>query len=185
MSRLQQIDAGEASLRGMAIDPQRRVIMSTKDEPITMGLDRWNAMLTWWGVRAANGNGRIEDRMKRIQAFTADLQQAYGDSYSRQVTALLKANERIVGSFQQLFRCQQPQELVAAESELVATLLEGASRQAGAWAEMMQKVQDCCAAMAREAADDLRQQAGQDAGIRPPARRVSAAKHAGKHPAQT
>jgi hypothetical protein len=119
------------------------VIMSTTNETITMGLDRWNAMLAWWGVPAPNGNGRIEDQIKRLQAFTADLQRAYGDSYARQVTALLKANERIVGSLQQLLHCQQPQELVAAETDLMATMLEGASRQAAAWAEMMQKVQDC------------------------------------------
>ena len=144
--------------------------MSAKDESITMELERLNALFAWWGVPLGSANGQIDGQMKRIQAFTSDLQKTYGEAYSRQMSALVAANERIAGSLQEFLRCRQPQDLVAAESHLVATIMEGASQQATAWVELTQKVQDCYAAMARAMADEIRQRVSDGTGAKPPAK---------------
>ena len=137
--------------------------MTGKDDNIAMGLDRLNALFAWWGVPTADGNGTIDRQMKRFQVFASDLQKTYGDAYSHEMEALLKSNERVVRSLQELVRCRQPQDVIAAESDILATLLEGAALQAKTWAELTQKVQDCCAAMARDAADEIRKQAKEGA----------------------
>lgn len=154
--------------------------MSAKDENMTMGLDRVNALFAWWGVPAATANGGLDRQMKCCQVFASDLQKAYGDAYSRQMQALFATNERITGSLQEFLRCRQPQDVLATESQILATVLEGTSSQAQIWVELTQKVQECCAAMAREAAEELRQPATGDAGARPPAK---PAKEAGRQPA--
>ena len=144
--------------------------MNAKDENITTAVDRLNALFAWWGVPAATGNGQIDGQMKRFRAFTYDLQRAYGEAYSHQLGALFSANERTARSLQEFLRCRQPQDVIAAESNVVATLLEEASQQTKTWIEVTQKVQDCCAAMAREAAADLRKPGEERTGATPSAR---------------
>ena len=132
--------------------------MNAKDDALTAGVERLNAMLGWWGVPIAGGNGMMEGQMKRLQQFASDVQKMCSDAYSGQMGALFSSNDRLVRSFQDLLRSQRPQEVLAAESEIFATFLEGASQQATRWAELTQKLQECCAAMARDAAEDLRHQ---------------------------
>lgn len=139
--------------------------METKDNPLTVGVDRLNALIAWWGVPVTNGNGAIEHQMKRFQQFAADLQKTCVDAYGGEMDALLGSNDRLSRSIQELLRCRRPQEVLAAESEIVATLLEGASLQAKRWAEVTQKLQDCCTVMARDAATDLRRQAQESAPV--------------------
>ena len=146
--------------------------MSTKDETITTALDRLNATFVWWGVPGTSGNGQIDGQMKRLQAFTSDLQKAYGDAYTKQMSTLLGANERIARSLQEFLRCRQPQDLIAAEANVLATVLEETSQQAKTWVELTQKVQDCCAAAAREAADGIRSQPNESADAKRPAKVV-------------
>jgi hypothetical protein len=110
-----------------------------------------------------NGNGALDRQMKRFQQFAADFQKKCGDAYSGEMDALFSSNERLSRSMQELLRCRRPPEVLAAESEILATLLEGASLQAKRWAELTQKLQECCAAVARDAAADLRQQAEESA----------------------
>lgn len=133
--------------------------MTVKHENITTGLDRLNAWFAGWGVPTGNGGSAIDGQMKRFQAFASDLQKAYGETYSRQINALLTTNQRIAGSLQEFIHCRQPQDVIAAESTVLATMLEAASLQAETWIELAQKLQDCCAAMAREAAEDIHKQA--------------------------
>ena len=157
--------------------------MNSKDENITTGLDRLNALFAWWGVPALNGNGQMDGQMKRFQAFTSDLQRTCSEAYSRQMNAILTANERIAGSLQEFLRCRQPHDVIAAESNVLATILEEASLQARTWADLTQKVQDCCAAMARETAEDVRKQAS-EVGSKTPAKVTSPARDVTRH-AQT
>ena len=117
-----------------------------------------NALLGWWGVPIAGGNSMIDSQMKRLQQCALDVQKTCTDAYGGEIEALFRNNDRLVRSYQGLFRSQRPQEVLAAESEILATLIEGASPHAKRWAELTQKLQDCCAAMARDAAEDLRQQ---------------------------
>jgi hypothetical protein len=136
--------------------------VSAKNDNITMGFDRLNALFAWWGVPSSTGNGNIDAPMKRFQSFASDLQRAYGEAYSRQMEALFTANERLGSSVQELLRCRQPQDVLAAESNILAILLEGSSQHAQTWVELTQKVQDCCAAIAREAAEEVHKQVNRD-----------------------
>jgi hypothetical protein len=133
--------------------------MSSKDSNTTTGLERFGALFAWWGVPNAPGKGAIDTQMKRFQTFAADLQKTYGDAYSQQMQALFTANERLVRSLQEFIHCRQPEDIVAAESHVLATLLEGASSQTKTWIELTQKVEACCAAMARDVAAEVGQQA--------------------------
>lgn len=158
--------------------------MSAKDENMMFGLDRLSALFTWWGVPAATGNGSLDRQMKCCQAFASDLQKAYGDTCSRQMEAALAANDRISRSLQDFLRCRQPQDVIAAQSNVFATVLEEVSSQAKVWAELTQKVQDCCAAMARETAAELVTRPKEGAETKSPARPAqSPARDASRQPA--
>lgn len=133
--------------------------MDAKDNVMTTGVERLNALMAWWGVPAASGNGAMDGQVKRFQQFVSDLQKTSSDAYSGEMKALFSSNERLGRSFQELFQCRRPQEVLAAESEILASFLEGASLQARRWTELTQKLQECCAGMARDAAATLRQQA--------------------------
>lgn len=133
--------------------------MDTKDNVMTAGVERLNALVAWWGVPAAAGNGAMDRQMKRFQQFASDLQKTSSDAYSGEMKALFSSNERLGRSVQELFQCRRPQEVLAAESEILARVLEGASLQARRWTELTQRLQECCAGMARDAAANLRQQA--------------------------
>lgn len=132
--------------------------MNTKDDSLTAGVERLNGLLSWWGVPIAGGNGTIDSQIKRFQQFASDLQKTCSDAYSGEIAALFRNNDRLVRSFQDLLRSRRPQEVMAAESDILANFLEGASLHAKRWAELTQKLEECCAAMARDAAKDLRQQ---------------------------
>jgi hypothetical protein len=129
--------------------------MDGKEGNGMMGLERLNALFNWWGMPNSGAGANIEAQIKRFQSFAADLQRTYGEAYSAQLKALYTANERLARSFQELAHCRQPQEVIAAESNILATLLEGASLQAKTWADVTQKIQACCASMAREAAEEM------------------------------
>ena len=130
--------------------------MKPQNDTFTVGMDRLNALMGWWGVSAADGNGLMNSQMRSLQKFVTEAQKICGNAYSEQMSALLTSNERIAHLFQELPRCQRPHELLAAESEIFASLLESASQQATRWVKLTQKLEECCAEMARDTADDLR-----------------------------
>lgn len=132
--------------------------MDAKDNAMTTGVDRLNALMAWWGVPAASGNGAMDGQVKRFQQFVSDLQQTSSDAYNEEMKALFSSNDRLGRSIQELFQCRRPQEVLAAESEILASFLEGATLRARRWTELTQKIQECCAGMARDAATNLRQQ---------------------------
>jgi hypothetical protein len=109
--------------------------------------NRLNALLAWWGVTNTNGTEHGNGQMRRYQIFASNLQEAYGDAYSRQVEGLFVANQRLVISLQQFLRCRQPQEVIGVELGIWVAVLERASQQAKAWTDLTLKVQDCCAAL--------------------------------------
>ncbi|WP_073139099.1 hypothetical protein [Muricoccus roseus] len=118
-----------------------------------------NAVFAWWRLSDVNRAGTVDGQFKRLQVFTSDLQKAYGDTYGAQVSALLGANERIGRSLLEFVQCRQPQDLIAAESNVVAVVLKEASLQTKAWLELSEKIQQCCATMARETAGEIRKHA--------------------------
>lgn len=144
--------------------------MNAKNEGVTSGLDRLNALLVWWGIPNVNSGENVAGQIKRFQGFTSDLQNAYGEAYHQQMGALLTANERLTRSFQEFLHCRQPHEVIAAESAFFETFLEGASLQAKTWVDLTQKVQECCAAIAREAVAEVNKRPQEETGTKPAAR---------------
>jgi len=126
--------------------------MGADDRNFTMGLDRLNALFTWWGVPGMNTNNNVDNQMKRLQALIADLQKAQSEAYGNQLDTLFSVGERVAGSLQAFVHCQQPDQVITAGSNVLAAILEGATLQAKSWLDLTQKVQDCCAQIAREAA---------------------------------
>lgn len=131
--------------------------MATKNEA-PIGFDRMNAVFAWWGLSGADSTGKLDGQFKRFQAFTSDLQKAYGETYGAQMSALIGANERIGRSLLEFVQCRRPQDVIAAESSVMATILEETSLQTKTWLELSQKVQECCANIARKTADEICQQ---------------------------
>lgn len=125
----------------------------------TAELDRLNALLSWWGIPNLNDTEHIDGRMKRLQAFAANLQKAYGDEYCRQIEGAFTANQRLVFSLQAFLRCRQPQELIPIEIGIWMTVLERVSQQAAAWTDLTQKIQGCCAALVSGDEVEARQEA--------------------------
>ncbi len=127
---------------------KREALMETKAEDFAMELNRLSALLNWWGVPRSNGVGEIEARIKRFYVVASNLQKIYDEAYRQQLETLRTANERLVESLRELLRCKQPRDVIAAESDMLATLLGGASRQAKTWAELNRKVGECCTEIA-------------------------------------
>jgi hypothetical protein len=119
--------------------------------------DRLKALSAWWGLPAA-GDGAMDRQIERFQKFVFDLQQTYGQAYKDQLDDLLCGNESLGRAVQEFWRCRRPPELLAAESEFMAALLERASLRARRWAQLTEKFEECCAALARDAAAEFRQQ---------------------------
>jgi hypothetical protein len=142
----------------VATEMMKENTMATKNGP-PISLDRMNAVLAWWGLSGTDGAGKLDGQFKRFQVFTSDLQKAYGETYGAQMSAFLGANARIGRSLLELIQCRQPQDVIAAESSVMAAILDEAWLQMKTWLELSQRVQEYCVTMARETADEIRQQA--------------------------
>ena len=106
--------------------------MATKNGP-PISLDRMNAVLAWWGLSGTDGAGKLDGQFKRFQVFTSDLQKAYGETYGAQMSAFLGANARIGRSLLELIQCRQPQDVIAAESSVIAAIFDEAWLQMKTW----------------------------------------------------
>lgn len=141
--------------------------MDARSDGLTIGLRRMNALLAWWGVSDAGGDGEIELKIARFEQMASELQRACRDTYNHQLEAALSTNDRLVCSFQEFARCRRPNEVMATESEILATLLEAASVQAKMWAELASKIQESCVTVARHASEDLRRKAAKPSATTP------------------
>ena len=98
--------------------------------------------------------------MKRLQDFATDLQKTYSEAYNQQIQAILTTNERLADSLQEFSHCRQSHDLVAAETNVLATLFEGVSLQAKTLFEQTQKIEDCYAAIARDSIPHVSKKSG-------------------------
>ena len=130
-----------------------------KDDRASTGMDPMSAWLGWYGI-SGNRNGDIAAQFDRVQAFTAGVQNAYLEAFNRQMEMVSAANQRFAHFLQTITQAQEPQETMSTAFELVAAVVEGASEQSHTWINLTQKLQDCCAAMARDAAEDVQRQSG-------------------------
>lgn len=132
--------------------------MAAKNDP-PMSFDRMDIVLAWWGLSGMDGAGELDGQFKRFHTFTSDLQKVYGETYGAQMSAFLGGNERVGRSLLELFHCRRALDVIAAESSVMAAILDEASLQTKTWLELSQRVQEYCATVARETADEIRQQA--------------------------
>lgn len=130
--------------------------MDAKTDAAAASTALLNTLLTFWGMSNAAGSGRVDGQMKRFEQFARDMQKTCDAAQRSQMDSLLTSNDRLMHSFQALFRSRAPQDVIAAESEILATVFEGASLQAKNWLELTQNIEHCCSRMARDTAEGLR-----------------------------
>lgn len=128
--------------------------MKSSESSIPMGLDRMNGLLAWWGIPNIIDASEMEARTKRFQVLVVDLNKLFSEASSTQAQAFSVANEQFTRDLQDLLSARQPSELMAAQSSLVTGLIGSLAAQTKAWAELTQKLHDCCSAMAHEAAPE-------------------------------
>jgi hypothetical protein len=124
--------------------------MDTKHDTISTGLERLNALMTWWGVPRGLGSENVKAQAERLQVLATDLSRAFNDASSCQLRVLLATNERLGRALEGLARGAEPQRLMAVQSEVMASLLESLAAQTTAWVQLTQKVRDCCATAVEE-----------------------------------
>lgn len=142
--------------------------MSAKNDDFTLGLDQLNALFAWWGVPAGNATGEFDAQMTRFKELISGLQQAHSRAYDRQMAALFDTSQRVGAALQAFPHCRKPDDVVAAGSAVVATILEGATLQADTWIDFAQKLQACYADLTVAPAAEGRARAAE------PAHRVAA-----------
>jgi hypothetical protein len=128
--------------------------MDKMAESIAGNLKRVNALLTWWGIPNVNGIGAATEQIKRFQKLTADLQTIYGEASRLQLKTLLAANEEMARTFSEMLRIRATEDLLGAESSLVANLSENLSLQTKTWTEMSEKLNE----FARQTAEEIKRQ---------------------------
>jgi hypothetical protein len=126
--------------------------MEVQSDEVTAGLNRLQGLWGWWG---AQGNRAMEGRIEKFQQLTNGLHKAYGEAWRHQFDALTTTNDRVSRSFQGLFSSRTPDELFAAETQILTAFLEAASVQMKAWSEIGQKIQGCYTDVACETASDI------------------------------
>ncbi len=119
--------------------------------------DRLNGLLSWWGAPNTAAQGGVEERLKRFRAFAAELQHAFNEAQSDQLQALIASNANIVASMRKLAVCRAPQDVVAAELVIFATLLNDAATRADVSVRFLQKVRTCCAELLNDVGSDSRE----------------------------
>lgn len=140
--------------------------MKAAETSVPTGLDRMNGLLAWWGVPNAFDGSEMQARTKRFQVLVLDLNKLFNEASSSQAQALSAANEQFTRGLQELLSARQPPELMAAQSRLVTGLIESLAAQTRAWAELTQKLHDCCSATVREAAAEAGEHAGRPVPIK-------------------
>ncbi|MDE2582026.1 MAG: hypothetical protein KGL52_10350 [Rhodospirillales bacterium] len=128
--------------------------MKDTSNPLVEGLDRFSALLGWWGAPGLGGG--FEGHMNRMLQFGAELQKLCAAAYDGQIETLMTVNDRLASGLQALLHSRNPQDLATAEAEIVGAMLAGASLQAQRWIGLSQKLQDCSAAIACATEADAR-----------------------------
>lgn len=126
--------------------------MATNDKSTPNGLERLNSLFVWWGIPNANGNGHLEAQLKRFQTFTSEMQKSCTEAFGEELTGLFAARERSIQAVQNLMRSRKPDEIVAAEAGILASLLEETALQAKRWATLTEHAHECCTALAQDMA---------------------------------
>lgn len=140
-------------------------LMNTKDDVFTMGLERFNALLTWRGMPNVNGPGGCAETIQRFQAYAIDLQESYGEALIGQAEPFATATGKLRAVLPELLQSRNPRDVAAAQLQVFAAFMESASLRARTWAEFVEKFDDRCAAFARSTAQELHKQSAAEPDI--------------------
>ena len=114
-------------------------------------LEQYGHVRGWWAIGATR---LIEDRLHRIQQLASGLHHAYSQACEGQFEALMLASECVVRSVQELLGGRRPDELFAAETEVLSGLMKATSIQMKTWSDFTQNIQSCYLDVARETTSD-------------------------------
>lgn len=98
--------------------------------------------------------GYIGPRFDEFQAFATSVNRLFFEASLARAQSLKATNERNIRYFQDLFSARQPSELIEAQSNLLAGVIESFTQQTRSWTELTQKLFDCGAAMIPEKAEE-------------------------------
>jgi hypothetical protein len=138
---------------------------NTKDGDFTMGLDRLNALLTWWGILNPLGTCRFNETRHRCQVAACDIQKAYGEALGRQTDLLIAACGRPANSFPGLSQSWSPADIAAVQLQVFAAFLESALPWTRTWGVFFQTSGDRITAFVREKAQALQKQSAEELAI--------------------
>jgi hypothetical protein len=143
--------------------------------------EKHNPLMAWWQVSNAAHLGRFETQLQGYRRFASDVQKVWSDACRDETVAFLASQKKMASTMQALAQCRRPQDLVAAQSDVIASLLDGASRQAKTWVEFAGKIHDCYAEMTREASEETLGQAADVLAHNPVVEASAASAHHHRH----
>lgn len=117
--------------------------MSGQDATLQSGLERLKGLTFWWT------GGRLDEDLAipvgQLQSFALGIHNAYREASLRQIEKALKINQEIVAALASAATSREPNAFLTAQSRITTCLLDAAATNARAWAELGEKVQQCCA----------------------------------------
>lgn len=134
--------------------------MTVSESNILSGFDRLNGLMQWWGLSGPVEQGGFEVQTKRHQVLITELNNIASETSNYQFETLRTTSDQIALLLQELLRARAPQEMLAAQSDIVAGLLESLVVQTKVWAELTQKMHDCFNAVAGEIAEEIQERSG-------------------------
>ena len=132
------------------------VIMDEQRDKPEANVEGFGTAMGWWGIDA---NQLVENRIQRFQQFASSLHRAYSQACEGQFEALTLANECVTRSVQELLGVRRPEELFAAETEVLSGLMKATSLQMKTWTDFTQNIQGCYMDVVRETTNDLGREA--------------------------
>ena len=103
-------------------------------------LDRVEALLKWWGAPGFGYDGFTQTHLKRFEAIMAELEKAAGEISARQEETLTQSKDLLMQSLPVFVGSHNLNEVLAAQSKILVSLLEAASAQAKTWVSFSDKI---------------------------------------------
>jgi hypothetical protein len=118
-------------------------------------LDRVEALLKWWGAPGLGYDNFTLTHLKRFEAIVAELETAATEISARQKQALMQSKDLLVQSLPVFVHSHDLNEVMAAQSKILFSLLETASEQAKTWVNLSNKVRNAQLLLAASTIDTV------------------------------
>lgn len=105
-------------------------------------LDRVEALLRWWGAPGLGYDNFALTHLKRFESIVAELETAAAEISARQEKALTHSKDLLVQSLPIFVHSQDLNDVMAAQSKILVSLLEAASEQAKTWMNFTSKIRN-------------------------------------------